>query len=338
MMETYIEEPMNDVFRWGILGPGAIAKAFATGLAALPDARLVAVGSRSIGRAEEFARQFGAPRAYGSYAELAGDPDVDAIYVASPHPFHMEHAVLCLQAGKAVLCEKPLAVNAAQARTMIAASHAAGSFLMEAMWTRYLPAVQAVREWIRAGRIGAVLRLEADFSFRGGWDPESRHLNPALAGGGLLDVGVYVIALAYWVFGQEPVEVKSMARIGKTGVDEQAAILFRYPDDALAVLTCGVRIQGPIHARITGTEGEIEIPAPFFRAENAILRKGGQEEVANHPHLANGYEYEAMEVARCVRGGLLESPDMSHAESLAIMKQMDSIRSGWGVRYPFEQA
>lgn len=328
---------MDNVFRWGVLGPGAIAKKFATAVAGMDDAKVVAVGSRALERAQAFATEFSVDRAYGSYEELAKDAEVDAVYVATPHPFHADDAVLCLDAGRAVLCEKPLAANASQARRIVDAARANRCFMMEAMWTRFLPAVRSARDWVASGRIGDPLRLEADFSFRSGWNPDGRLLNPALAGGGLLDVGIYVISMAYWLFGEKPVEIKSMATIGETGVDEQATLLFRYRSGAIAILTCGVRVQGRISVRLTGSDGEIEIPTPFFRAEKAILRVGGKEEVAETPHRVNGYEYEAAEVARCVRQGLLESPDMPHGESLEIMEMMDALRHEWGVSYPFEK-
>ncbi len=328
---------MNDIFRWGILGPGSIARKFGTAVGAMKHAEIAAVGSRSLERAQALATECGGARAYGSYDELVQDPDVDGIYVATPHPYHEEGAVLALNAGKAVLCEKPLAVNAAQARRIVAAARANNSFMMEAMWTRFLPAVIAARDWVTSGRIGEVLRFEADFSFRSGWNPEGRLLNPALAGGGLLDVGIYTISMAYLMFGEKPVEVKGSAHIGETGVDEQAAMVFRYRSGAMAILTCGVRIPGRVRVLITGTDGEVEIPSPFFHTEKAILRTGGNEEVAHIPHLANGYEYEAAEVARCVRAGLIESPGMPHAESLEMMELMDALRADWGVRYPFEQ-
>ena len=174
--------------RWGILGPGSIANQFAKGLQAAPDGQLVAVGSRDLQRAEAFAEQYDAPNRHGSYEELVADPEVDAIYVATPHPFHKENSILCLEAGKAVLCEKPFTVNAAEAAEIVAVARAKKVFLMEAMWSRYLPIIVQVRKWLDEGAIGEPLQVNADFGFRAGVNPEGRLFSPALAGGALLDV------------------------------------------------------------------------------------------------------------------------------------------------------
>lgn len=327
---------MSSKFRWGILAPGKIAHKFAAGVTALPDAELVAVGSRSLERAREFAGQHGIPRAYGSYAELARDPEIDAIYVASPNQLHAEHTSLCLEQGRAVLCEKPFAGNVEQAESMISCAHRKQVFLMEAMWTRFLPIMEVISGWLKEGRIGTVRRLECDFSFRFSGSADSRLLNPALGGGGLLDVGIYPLAFTSWVFGGLPPRVASLAEVGATGVDEQAGILLLYPRGELAVITCGVRTQGTISARITGTEGSIEIPIPFYRAQEAVLKTPQGEVREQRLFLASGYEYEAMEVARCVRAGLLQSPVMPQDESLMLTRFMTRLRSEWGVRYPFD--
>ncbi|MFZ4395917.1 MAG: Gfo/Idh/MocA family protein [Kiritimatiellia bacterium] len=323
-------------FRWGILAPGTIAHKFAAGIQALPDAELVAVGSRALERAQDFAAKYRIPRAYGSYQELAADAQVDAIYVATPHHLHAETTILCLEHGHAVLCEKPFAGNSQQAEAMVACARRRGVFLMEAMWSRFLPVMDVVAEWLKQGRIGELRRVECDFSFRGDGNPLSRLLNPALCGGGLLDVGIYPLAFTSWVFGGLPQQVASLAEIGRTGVDEQAGILLLYPGGAMAVLTCGVRTQGQVSARILGTEGSIEIPSPFFCAREAVLRTPQSEVRERRPLLATGYEYEAMEVARCVRAGLLESPAMRLEESLDLTRFMTRLRKQWGVRYPFD--
>ncbi|MBM4164157.1 MAG: Gfo/Idh/MocA family oxidoreductase [Lentisphaerae bacterium] len=321
-------------FRWGILAPGRIAGQFAEAVTALPDAAVAAVGSRDLGRAEAFAARHAIPRAYGSYAALVADPDLDAIYVASPHSYHRDHVLLALAAGKPVLCEKPLGATLEHAAAMIAAARRANLFLMEALWTRFLPALSAARGWMDAGRIGPLRRLDADFSFRCGWNPESRLLNPELAGGGLLDVGVYVLSLAQWAFGSLPDPAASSAAIGKTGVDEQAAIIFQWPDGAQAVLTCGVRTPGTAHARLAGTDGSIEIPS-FFSAQEAILRAGGAEERVRTPHLKNGFEYEIAEAMACIRKGLLESPVLPWRDTLRLAEVSSGLIGQWGVRYPF---
>lgn len=323
-------------FRWGILGPGNIAHQFAKGLKVLPDAKLLAVGSRSKARADEFGDQYAITRRYGSYEELANDPDVDIIYVASPHPFHREHSLLCLRNGKAVLCEKPMGVNARHVEEVsrYAADH--NIFLMEAMWTRFLPAIRKVRRWLEEKRIGEVRMLTADFGFRSGWNPEGRLLNPDLAGGALLDVGVYTIAFASMVFGKSPCKVTCMSHIGETGVDEQTAIIMGYEQGQLALLSCAIRTNTPQEARIIGTEGSIHIPN-FWRATSATLVVSGkEEEKAYIPFEGTGYNYEAEEVMQCLRQGMVQSSEMSLAESLSIAETMDKVRSQIELRYPMD--
>ena len=329
---------MSMKFRWGILAPGTIAHKFAAGVKALPDAELVAVGSRTIEKAREFAAKYQIPRAYGSYQELAADAEVDAIYVATPNHLHADAAILCLEHGRAVLCEKPLAGNLEQAEAMVGCARSQRVFLMEAMWTRFLPIMGVVSTWLEQGRIGELRRLECDFSFRCNGNPSARLLNPELGGGGLLDVGIYALAFTSWVFGGLPPRYASLAEIGKTGVDEQAGILLLYPGGEMAVLSCGVRTQGTISVRIAGTEGSIEIPIPFYKAQEAVLKTPQTEIRERRPFLASGYEYEAMEVARCVRGGLLESPAVPLDESLMLTSFMTRLRAEWGVRYPFDPA
>lgn len=324
-------------FRWGILAPGGIARKFATGLKALDDARAVAVGSRSLDRAKEFAAEYDVDRAYGSYEELARDPEVDAIYIATPHNYHKDTTILCLENGKAVLCEKPFAVSAGESEEMVAAAKANGVFLMEAMWTRFLPAWRQVRRWIDEGAIGEVRLVNATFGFRSGWNPESRILNADLAGGGILDVGVYVTSAAYWAMGRDPVDIVSEVHLGESGVDEQAAFVFRYDDGALAMLGCGVRTAMRHVALIYGTDGWIEVPHMFWNSTTATLHKGDEATVFEEPHASNGYEFEAREVAECVRAGRSESSIMPLDETVRIMRTLDTIRGQAGLVYPFEK-
>ena len=326
---------MADKTRWGILGLGGIAKSFATGLQAIPDAELVAVGSRTQDKANAFGEEFKAPHRHGSYEALVGDPDVDAIYVASPHPMHKEHSLLCLDAGKAVLCEKPFTINAADTADLIAFAREKKLFLMEAMWTRFLPAIVKVREWLAAGAIGEPRMVTADFGFRAGVNPEGRLFNPALGGGGLLDVGVYTVAMAFMVFGGAPAELKALCHLGETGVDEQAALIGRWDAGQLALLSCAVRTGTPHEARIDGTDGRILIPN-FWHTHKATLTAGETTETFDEPLVGNGYNYEAVEVMNCLRAGVLESDVMPLDETLAIAKTMDEARSQWGLKYPME--
>ena len=326
---------MGDVFRWGILGPGGIAKKFATGLGALDDAQVVAVGSRSQERADAFADAFDVPRRYASYEALARDPAVDAIYVATPHPFHKEHSILCLEAGKPVLCEKPFAINQRETRDVIEVARREGVFLMEAMWTRFLPITRQVKAWVTAGAIGEVRMLYADFGFRAKVNPKGRLFDLALGGGGLLDVGIYPISYASLIFDAQPTTISSQAHIGATGVDEQAAMVFGYADGQLALISCGIRIKTPHEAKILGTDGMISI-AQFWDGRTATLSAGGKEEVVTLECAGNGYECEAAEVARCVRAGKLESDLMPHSDTLANMQTLDAVRAQWGLKYPME--
>jgi predicted dehydrogenase len=249
----------------------------------------------------------------------------------------MENTILCLKAGKAVLCEKPFALNASQVQLMISAARGKKLFLMEAMWTRFLPIIVKVREWLEQELIGPVRFLQTDFGFRGKWNPKGRLFNPELAGGALLDVGVYTVALASMVFGQQPKRITSMAHLGSTGVDEQSAMLFGYEDGQLAVLSCAVRTQTPQQAVIAGTKGTIRIHSPSWCATTATISiEGKEDKTIKMPFECNGFEYEVTEVMRCIKAGKPESDIMPLDESLSIVKTMDEIRAQWGLKYPME--
>jgi predicted dehydrogenase len=325
---------MKSIINWGILGPGRIATKFATDLVNLPEANLLAVGSRSKARANKFAQTFGIARSYGNYDKLVTDPDVDVIYVATPHTFHKEHTLLCLQNNKAVLCEKPMAMNEGQLREMVELARKKNLFLMEGMWTRFLPVIQQVKDWLRKKTIGDVRILSSDFGFRTGWNPQDRLLNPNLAGGALLDVGVYTVALTYMVYGDSPRQVIADAYIGETGVDEQTAMLLRYDDGALALLFCSIRTNTPQEARILGTLGSIHIPG-FWHTTSAVLQIEGKDPVKNSGEA--GYHFEAAEVMSCLKAGKNESSRMPLDESLAIVQTMDHVRALIGLTYPMEK-
>lgn len=319
-------------FNWGVLGPGNIAVRFTNDLKRLSDATLLAAGSRTLDKAEAFAKRQGAVRAYGSYEELLRDRDVDAIYVATPHNFHRQHAIMALEHGKAVLCEKPMEVNAARVREMVAAARSHDQFLMEAMWTRFLPVISGVRQWIREGRIGEIRLVAANFGFRTAWNPDNRLLNLSLAGGATLDVGVYVVSLAHMLLGA-PSTVQARAHIGTTGVDELTSMILSYPNGAMAQLSCAVRANISDGARIYGTEGYIDVPE-FWHATKATLQVAGEE-----PEVIEGeagYHFEAAEVADCVRTGLKESPIMPLDETIAIAETLEEVRRQIGLRFPFE--
>ena len=322
---------MSEV-RWGILGTGSIAAKFAEGLEAVAGADLVAVGSRAQSTAEAFALKHGARRAHATYEELAQDPEVDAIYIATPHVLHRENTLACIEGKKAVLCEKPFAMNRREAEEMVAAARSAGTFLCEAMWTRFLPGTRRVRELISSGAIGEPRQLECDFGFRTDFDPAGRLFDPALGGGALLDVGIYCVAYARMVFGSAPAEIQSTAHLGETGVDEQSAYLFSYDSGAFARMSSATRTQTAQRATISGTEGSIEIPG-FWHAQELIVNG----EVEPHPHIGNGYSHEAIAVGEALAKGLTECEEVSLDETLELANTLDEIRAQWGLSYPADE-
>ena len=331
---------MTRKIRWGILSTGAIARQFAQGLTSVPDAELVAVGSRTQAAADRFGDTFRVPRRHASYRAVAEDPDVDVVYIGTPHNLHCENTLMCLEAGKPVLCEKPFAINAAQAERMVALARSKRLFLMEALWTRYLPAMIELRRLLAAGTIGPIRMIEADFGFRPEYDPLGRLYNPDLGGGALLDIGIYPISLTAMLLGL-PARMTAIAELGRTGVDERSAVVLAYPGGELAVLTFSLTTDMPSEILVLGIEGWIRVHGPIYRPEKLTVSlkaaAGARtERVLPLPVTGNGYNYEAAEVMRRLREGALESPGMMLDESLAIMRLMDAIRAQWGLRYPGE--
>ena len=328
---------MSTKIRWGILGPGRIAHSFAEGLKAIPNAELYAVGSRSQKNADAFGDKFEVEHRYASYEALVQDADVDVIYIATPHPHHADNACLCLNHGKAVLCEKPFTLNRWELERVIETAQKNQCFLMEAMWTRFLPAIQQVRQWLNERRIGQLHLIQADFGFREAYNPKSRIYNPETGGGSLLDVGVYPISFASMMFGHKADRIASLAELTQDGVDDAAGIVLGYSEGGMAVITCAVKAETPQEAWLLGDEGKIEIPTPFWRSKTARLlpRKGDPVE-ATPPFEGNGYNYQALAVQECMEAGQLECPQMSWQESVTIMETMDALRQDWGVRYPSE--
>lgn len=324
-------------YKWGILGPGTITHKFSADLKLLEQAELYAVASRSIEKAQDYASKYNIPKAYGSYEELINDPEVEIIYISTPHPFHKEWAVKSLEAGKAVLCEKPITVNAFDAVEIYEAARKNNTFFMEAMWTRFLPVMVKVREWTGSGVIGEVRMLKADFGFRADINPDGRLFSPNLAGGALLDVGIYPVSFAYMVFGKKPVGIVSSAHLGETGIDEQGASIFKYDNGEMAILESAVRTTTPNEAYILGTKGNIKIPQ-FWCAKSATLNIDGEKSIVYEDNrTSTGYNFEASEVMRCLSLGEKESPIITLEESLEIMKTMDTIRNQYGLKYPFEK-
>jgi predicted dehydrogenase len=322
--------------RWGIIATGAVAREFAEGLSSVPGAELAAVGSRSREAADRFGDAFGVLGRHSSYEGLAQDPGVDVVYIATPHTLHRDNTLLCLNAGKAVLCEKAFAINANEAQEMVARARLKKLFLMEAMWNRFHPVVLEFRRLVEDGAIGEPRLLVADFGLGAPFDPRSRLFDPALGGGALLDLGVYPLALASLLFGH-PSRVSSQARLGTTGVDERAGIVLGYDDGRLAVLHTSLREKTPSEASLFGDRGSLRLHGPIFRPTAVTLSRPGHDDERIEPVVeGNAYNYEAMEVMRCLAAGLTESPSMTLDESLSILRTMDDLRASWGLRYPGE--
>ncbi|HTJ93636.1 MAG TPA: Gfo/Idh/MocA family oxidoreductase [Pararobbsia sp.] len=326
---------MTRTIRWGILGPGRIATQFAQGVQAAPNAELVAIGSRSIDSAHRFADQFNVARRHGSYAALANDPDVDVIYIALPHPFHADATMLCLDAGKAVLCEKPFTVNLAEAQRVVAHARQKRVFLMEGLWTRFIPAVVHAKALVDSGAIGTPKMVQADFGAVFNVDDSHRAMDPALAGGALLDIGIYPISVATFFLG--PVEdVQASAAIGHTGVDEQIAVSMRHRGGGLSLSGATMLAASPFDAVITGTTGRIRLNGELSRPRSLTLTRGDSEEHIELPYDGNGFQFQADHVGECLRAGKLESDLLPLDHTLATMKVLDTARERIGLRYPFE--
>jgi predicted dehydrogenase len=323
--------------RWGIVATGAIARTFATDLAKDPDSTLVAVGSRNAAKAAEFAGRFGAERSYGSYAELAADTSLDAVYVATPHSQHAEVALAVIGTGTAVLCEKPLTLNGTEAITVANEARRRNVFCMEAMWTRFLPAIARVRELVADGAIGEVRQVSADFGTAVRFDPAHRMFDIALGGGALLDLGVYPLSFASMLLGQ-PAAVRAVARLAPTGADVSTAVLATYLSGAQALLSCSAEVDSGQEATVAGTLGRIHVHRPFWHPTVLTLHRAGREvERIALPATGLGYVHEAAEVVRCLREGLTESPVMPLDETVTVMRTMDEIRAQIGVRYAADE-
>lgn len=321
-------------YRWGIIGPGKIANKFAVALTLAGNARLEAIASRDGARARAFAEKFNVPRYHDSYEALATDPEIDAIYIATPHAFHCDQALLCLANGKPVLCEKPMALSRRQVEQMVQAARDNKVFLMEAMWTRLLPHTQKILELIRNGRLGTIKYVRADFGFAGPYHPDNRLFNLALGGGALLDIGVYPLFLCLLLLGQ-PQNILATGQLAETGADVSCHALLQYPEGATAVLSSTFACQTSITAEIAGTEGSIRIPTAWYKNDQFTLHRPDVEpELFQLEPMVNGFEYQIRELMHCVDKGLIESPSMSHDFSLLMSGTMDEIRRQLGVRYP----
>lgn len=328
---------MSKMINWGILGPGRIATNFASDLITLTDAKLLGVASTNKDRAEIFANKYGATRSYGSYKALLDDKDIDAVYISTINTKHYEVVIECLNAGKAVLCEKPMGLNVKQTSAMIRKAEEKGLFLMEAYWSRFLPAYRKVKEWIAAGKIGEPRRLTADFSFLMEPDPQARHFDPAQGGGALLDVGIYLLGPAFDIFGKSTRAITSAVDLSDTGVDQAFSITMDFGSGRFADLFGSFCCPAPFDAMIYGTTGKIHIP-DFWMASSAFLYNtdGTVADSIEDSKQGTGYRYEAIEVGQCLQKGKTESELMNHSNSLLIAEKMDLLRAEWGVKYPGE--
>lgn len=325
-----------DTFQWGILGTGKIARRFMQAAFYVPQAQVVAVGSRTQASAEQFGAQYGVPKRYGSYDAVLADPKVQIVYIATPHSLHAENALAAIQAGKHVLCEKPFTLNAAQAQAVVDAARTQGVFVMEGMWTRCFPVVREIVRRMHAGELGEIRSVLADFGFRPEFNPASRLFAPELGGGALLDVGIYPVALAFLALGK-PQQVVAHATLGATGVDELCGMLLLYENGAQAVLSASLQVETPKQAHICGTLARIHMPAPWWKPSEAyLIRNDGSQEHLFYPYEGDGLQYEIRHVHDCLRQNLRESPWMPLDETLAIMHTLDALREQMGVRYPGE--
>ena len=334
--------------RWAIVGPGRIAHRFAQAVAGLPDAQLVAVHGRDAGRAQAFALQHSqaalAPvQVFADLDTLLDQPDIDAVYVATPHAMHGAPVRAALLCGKPVLCEKPLVPNLAQGQALVDLARQHQVFLMEAVWTRFLPLYAQVAAWLREQAIGPLRGLQSSFCFNAAYDPNSRLFNPALAGGALLDIGIYNLTVTRWVLQQawgacpEPTQWSVHGRLAPTGVDMQLAATLVFEGGLSSQFTCALDAASDNALLIQGEQGFIRLPHSFWQATQAVLQRTGQPpQTVDAPFAINGFEGEIVEAMRCIRAGMCESPSMPHSESLTTLAWMDRLRNSLGVRYPFE--
>jgi predicted dehydrogenase len=322
----------------GIIGPGRIAKRFAEAIKLVDEAELGAVASRAGSRAWNFAKIHGIPTAYDSYEAFAKDPALDVVYVATPHGYHAEHSILCLQHRKGVLCEKPMALNAQEVETMIHAAVTNQSFLMEGLWTHFLPLMREVTKLCKSGKIGTIKYIRSDFGTLFPFDPSSRLYNLRLGGGALLDIGVYPLYLCLHLLG-EPENIVAAGRLSPTGSDESCHAILQWKDGQSAVVSCTLTCATSTTVEISGTEGMIRIPNRWFGCDQFEWRRtnGKTQHVQLEP-MVNGFQYQIREVTSCLEKGLIESPSLPHTFSLLLSRALDTIRKQIGVRYEQEES
>ncbi|GAB2763649.1 Gfo/Idh/MocA family protein [Salinimicrobium soli] len=323
---------MKRKINWGILGLGKIANKFASDLQLSPNAVLYSVASRNEKKAKSFSEKYNSVKFYTSYEELADDPQIDVIYVATPHSFHFEHTMMCLKKGKGVLCEKPMGLNFPEVEMMSREARSRNLFLMEGMWTRFIPATNKLLEILENKEIGDVLFMRADFGFKGNTDPEGRLYNKELGGGSLMDLGIYPIYLSILALGI-PLEIKSTARMTTTGVDAYCSMLLNYENDAKAILETTIEADTPTEAYIYGSNGSLKLHRSFHHSEKITVSRDGHQEVFNLEYNGNGFIYEIEEVNECLRNGKIESSKLPLNTSHEIIKIIDRIKEDIGLKY-----
>lgn len=324
---------MKKTVNWGIIAPGKIARKFASDMKLVEGANLYAVASRDISRAKEFANEFGAEKYYANYHELVKDPGVDVVYIASPHPFHFEQSLLCLNNGKHVLCEKPICMNAQEVAQLVDVAQSKKLFLMEALWTRFIPSFMKCKEMVEKGEIGEVLGIHADFGFKAEYNTQFRTFNKELGGGSLLDIGIYPVFLALEIAGK-PDKIEATGVFGETGVDESCIITFMYSDPKIvALLSSTFLLDTPTEAIISGTRGSIKLHGKWHAPTKLSLIKNGKEELFTFDEPGFGYQYEIQEVMECLSGGELQSKGFPLEKSLLLHRTLDEIRRIIGLSY-----
>jgi predicted dehydrogenase len=325
---------MSTKTRWGVIATGWVSNNFAEATKLLPEAELAAVGSRSRESANAFGEKHGIPRRHGSYEDLVADPDVEAVYVGTPHNLHHANTLMALDAGKHVLCEKPLAVNAGQAGEMIEAARKKGLFLMEAMWTRFVPVWVDLKGRLDSGEFGQIGFLYSSFGEAVPYEPEGRAYNPQLAGGALLDLGVYPISLASWLLGK-PDTMTSRVRMTDTGVDQRNAMIFTYPDGSFASLSTAMDVTTACESEIAAEKAFIRVKRHWFQAQSYEVVTPDGTDVVSRP-FENGFQFEIAHAMKRIGKGQIDSEVMPLDESLEIARTMDALRGEWGLKYPFE--
>jgi predicted dehydrogenase len=320
--------------KWGFLGTGWIARKLANALEAVDNSELYAVGSRNKETAKKFADEFQAKKVYGSYLELANDPDVDVVYVATPHNLHCENTLMALENNKHVLCEKPFGINGREVRQMINKAKEKNLFLMEALWSRFLPNIIKTKEILDSGELGEIKFITAYFSIKSTQGPEGRHFNKDLGGGSLLDIGIYNVFLSLLLLGT-PATINAIAGFSATNVDSTCSITFKYPNEVLSIMYSSFLIDTPVIAEIHCEKGKIFLPHLWFCPGNVtVYYNNGKEITYTFDFISNGYNYEAEEVVKCILEGRKESKLMSLNDSIILIDTLDSIREKCGIFYP----